>query len=329
MTFAERVNAVAALGFRPRQAAFLTTVALHSGYCLRRQYAAFAGCKYGKNVRDFLDGVVEQRLAERITYRANRGSIYHLFGRRLYAAIRQEDNRNRRHASPPLIARKLMFLDFVIAHPAFDWYATESDKVELFVNRLGVPTEILPQRTYEPRTLGTRRTDGTRNTRAPSPSRLLPPTETTRYWIQKLPIFLHGDSPTVHFVTVVTDAHASAIEAFVREHTPLLRHLRDWSLHAVVPRCTASETACAAAYTRALASASLMSIPRTDLEWFASTKPLVASGDLRDLKIEDLKRYRELSRTLSDRFETQTAGPLTLHDLPHSYAQLGSFPGVS
>jgi hypothetical protein len=50
MTLDERAEATAVFGFTPRQARFLVTVALHSGFCLRRQYEAFAGIQYGKNV---------------------------------------------------------------------------------------------------------------------------------------------------------------------------------------------------------------------------------------------------------------------------------------
>ena len=38
----ERARGLDRFGFTPRQAKFVATVALHSGYCLRRQYAAFA-----------------------------------------------------------------------------------------------------------------------------------------------------------------------------------------------------------------------------------------------------------------------------------------------
>src|SRR5689334_17295205 len=100
------------MSFTERQAQFLTLVGLHSGYCLRRQYATFTGIAYGKNVRDFLDDLVARQLARRLTFRRDRGHIYHLFSRSLYSAIQQQDNRNRRHASPALIARKLMLLDF-------------------------------------------------------------------------------------------------------------------------------------------------------------------------------------------------------------------------
>ena len=43
MTFDDRVRALEPLGFSERQTRFLVTVALHSGFCLRRHYMAFAG----------------------------------------------------------------------------------------------------------------------------------------------------------------------------------------------------------------------------------------------------------------------------------------------
>jgi hypothetical protein len=42
MTDAERINALQALGYNEREAAFLCLAALHSGYFLRRQYHSFA-----------------------------------------------------------------------------------------------------------------------------------------------------------------------------------------------------------------------------------------------------------------------------------------------
>jgi hypothetical protein len=99
MTFAERCTAVEALGFTARQATFLTTVALHSGYCIGRQYAACSGVKNARSVRAFVECLVDRKLANRIVFRADRGIIYHLFGRRVYAAMGQEDSGHRRHGS--------------------------------------------------------------------------------------------------------------------------------------------------------------------------------------------------------------------------------------
>ena len=105
MTFGDRVAALEPLGFSERQTEFLVTVALHSGFCLRRHYMAFAGLKYGAGVRDFLDRLVTRGLARRSQFRADRGHVYHLHHAHIYAAINQDDNRNRRRTSPALIAR--------------------------------------------------------------------------------------------------------------------------------------------------------------------------------------------------------------------------------
>ncbi len=203
------------MGFTQRQARFLTLVALHSGYCLRRQYASVAAVSYGKNVRDVLDDLVARDLARRLTFRRDRGHLYDLFSRSLSAAIQQQDNRKRRHASPALIARKLMLLDFVLLHPERDWYVTETEKVDLFLETLRVPAWALPHRTYE----ATSRTTG----------------PTVRYHVQKLPIFPTRDPLRVHFVCLVTDAAARDISLFVREHAPLTAQLARHTLVVVRP----------------------------------------------------------------------------------------------
>ena len=50
MSFEDRVKAVAEFGFTERQARFLVTVILHSGVCVPRQYASFAGTAYGPSL---------------------------------------------------------------------------------------------------------------------------------------------------------------------------------------------------------------------------------------------------------------------------------------
>ena len=49
MTFDDRVQAVAKKGFTDRQARFLTTVILHAGVCVPRQYTRFCGIVYGED----------------------------------------------------------------------------------------------------------------------------------------------------------------------------------------------------------------------------------------------------------------------------------------
>ena len=59
MTFDDRVQAVAEKGFTERQARFLTTVMLHAGVCVPRQYARFCGIVYGAKTRKFFAKLVQ------------------------------------------------------------------------------------------------------------------------------------------------------------------------------------------------------------------------------------------------------------------------------
>ena len=59
----DRVKAVAEFGFTERQAGFLVTVMLHSGVCVPRQYASFAGTAYGHKVTRFFEKLVQRDFA--------------------------------------------------------------------------------------------------------------------------------------------------------------------------------------------------------------------------------------------------------------------------
>jgi hypothetical protein len=95
MTFDERVHAVARKGFTERQARFLTTVMLHAGVCVPRQYARFYGIVYGAKTRTFFDKLMQLRYASMYDCRHNRERIYHVNQRALYATIGEADSRLR------------------------------------------------------------------------------------------------------------------------------------------------------------------------------------------------------------------------------------------
>jgi hypothetical protein len=278
VTFEDRVAIVTGMGFTERQARFVTLVALHSGYCLRRQYATFAGISNGQTARDCLHRLVTLHLARRLTFRRDRGHIYHLFARPLYAALRQQDNRNRRHASPALIARKLMLLDYVLMQPERDWSVTEAEKVDLFTRKLGVPAHALPHRTYEP----------VRHAAGP----------TVRYCVQKLPIFVTTNPPRVHFVCLVTDPSARDVGLFIREHHALLSHLPAHTLVILRPAHISTDAHCHAAY--AMATQTILTAPRAldnaTLRWFFDARRRIEHGQLRTLSVADIDRYRACRR---------------------------------
>ena len=336
MMFEERVAAIGSMGFTERQARFVTLVALHSGFCLRRQYAAFAGVAYGKNVRDFLDDLVTRSLARRLTFRRDRGHIYHLFSRSLYDALRQRDNRNRRHTSSPLIARKLMLLDYVLDHHEREWIVTEEEKVEFFSNTLRVPAYALPHRTYQ------------------SPRHATGPT--VRYCVQKLPLFITRSPLHVHFVCLVTDRSARDIALFVREHGSLTSHVGAHTLVVLRPAHISSDEACRAAHAAAFGGALIVSpsLDATTIGWYFDARRRVERGDIRSMSVEDIQRYRACRRSAADTLElayrqwtdrgcppvehlrellgsSRPPGPskLVLITLPHRYEQFGALPGIA
>ncbi len=217
MTFEDRVRALEPLGFSERQTRFLVTVALHSGFCLRRQYMAFAGLKYGAGVRDFLDRLVARKVARRCAFRRDRGHVYHLHTARPLRG----DWPDRQSQPPPNESRahcaKADAAGLRARPTDVDWYATEHDKVALFTTRFSLPAADLPRRIY--------------------PARRAAPeaVSTTRYFIHKLPIGLAGDQSKVSFAFLVTDTSGQAFAQFLRDHERLLSHLRDWEIVLVLP----------------------------------------------------------------------------------------------
>ena len=106
---------------------------------------------------------------------------------------------------------------------------------------------------------------------------------------------------------------------FVREHAALLRYLSGWTLDVVVPQEVTMDGDWEKAYARAIESASLNSVADEDRKWFARTQLLVDQGDLTNLTIADLRRYRELGLRIRRSDEARAPGPLVVHAPPYRY----------
>jgi hypothetical protein len=128
MTFDERVQAVARKGFTERQARFLTTVMLHTGVCVPRQYARFCGIVYGAKTRKFFDKLVRLQYASVYDCRHNRARIYHVNQRALYAAIGDADSRLRKPVTLNHAIQRLMVLDAIVEDPDLVWLGTADEK---------------------------------------------------------------------------------------------------------------------------------------------------------------------------------------------------------
>ena len=145
MTHAERVSAVAALGFTERQAAFLVLVMLHSGVCLGRQYCAFAGIVRGQKMADFFQKLAAKRYATPYPCGHNKARIFHIHNAKLYDAIGQRDVRFRKRSALARAIERIMMLDHIIAHRNFTWLGAEQDKVAHFLTTTSLRREELPR----------------------------------------------------------------------------------------------------------------------------------------------------------------------------------------
>ena len=128
MTFDKRAEAVGKIGFTERQARFLVTVMPHSGVCVPRQYATFAGIVHGQKTRKFFAKLVRLGYGSMYDCRHNRARIYHVNQRALYKAIGEADSRLRRPLTLSHAIQRLMVLDAIVEDPNLVWLGTAEEK---------------------------------------------------------------------------------------------------------------------------------------------------------------------------------------------------------
>ena len=250
-SFAERTAALRDLGWTDRQADWLTLVCLHSGVFTRSQYQARYKVTPGpatRFVRALMDAGVARDVGrlDRRAYRPT--SICHVHARSLYRALGIENNRHRRSASPEVIMRRLLSLDYVLKHHDLEWLPTEPEKLAYF-ERLGIRVTVLPQRVY----------------RGPSTDR-----PTRRYFPLKLPIA--GNGTTTTFVFADTGGHrqlqSERIRAWMATHAALWEALRQrcGAIHVVAVSRTEADAAADGAILDTWCGPSAPAVPRSEAD---------------------------------------------------------------
>ena len=184
-------------------------VGQHGGCCMVRQYTKCAG--FSDTHGRFVKYLVRRGDIVRFPLPVGLGAVYQLTSKRLYRLV----GRRPPHWWEPrltALARKVMLLDVVIAHPTWNWVADPADLVALFADRFGVPVAELPQRLVGP--------PGRRPIRHPrKPAEL-------RYFPDFGPIALvgTGDAERVLFVVLSIGSSAGrAISRFVLQCSWLWR----------------------------------------------------------------------------------------------------------
>jgi hypothetical protein len=213
VTDAERIDAVAKLGFTPRQAGFLVTVAMHAGVCLSRQYATYAGLVWGHVVREFFTALVKRRIATPFPCARGGANLYRLQHKTIYRAIGEPDSRLRRPVSLPRAVERLMILDAVLDDPDAVWLGSERDKLTHFRASTSLPEEEMPRLIF-------RSSAGA---------------ATVRYFPDRLPIGCHPDGRAPVFMYLVRAWDPFEFRLFLQRHGALLRALAEWRIRLLVP----------------------------------------------------------------------------------------------
>ena len=168
-------EALAPFGWTGEKAGWIAFVCLHSGAFTRVQCARFLDA-HPEQVRRVVHALIAQGLAA-------------------------EHIRHRRDASPAVLMRRLLPLDYVIEHPGLPWLATESEKVAVF-EALGIEHGLLPVRVYRGAAGATR-----------------------RYFPVKLPVALDAES-AVFVYADLGHATATALHSWGAAHRGLWHALR-------------------------------------------------------------------------------------------------------
>ena len=203
MTKEERIAALERFGYTRREASFLCIAALQGGYFMRRQFCTFLDKEMGGTAASLVDKLLTRKHGSAVTA-FNQTKIYHLGSRPFYAALGEGDNRNRRERSVPGMKSRLIGLDFVLAHPDYRYLATEGEKLDYFVGTLGVPMGVLPNKRYTARTGAS---------------------ATTRYFVDKYPIFLDADGVSSFCFVDESAVTISGFETYLGQYGGFFRSL--------------------------------------------------------------------------------------------------------
>lgn len=201
------LDALKELGYTETEARFLYIAATHSGYFTAAQFRSFSGLSTGKRSFKFTQKVITNKHATLDVYAQNT-RVYHLFSRRVYAAIGKENIRNRREHEFSFIETRLTTLDYILANQGHNYFETEHQKVGYFCGPLGLGKECLPTRLY----LGRRSSS-----------------ITARFFVDKFPMFQTGpaSSAVVTFTYVAADAeNLTGFVTHLQDYLPLFRQLK-------------------------------------------------------------------------------------------------------
>ena len=172
-----REKALEPFGWSGPEAEWIALVCLHSGIFTRSQFCFYFDTRPNRAHR-FVKDLIKRALAvESNTLIFNGGArACQISSKPIYRALGVENIRHRRKASPNVVMRRLLSLDYVLEHPGAGWLPTEPEKVGCFEG-IGLERRLMPRRIYQG-TVGNRK----------------------RYFVLKLPVAVDGKIATFAYV---------------------------------------------------------------------------------------------------------------------------------
>ena len=194
-------------------ARWLAVTALHSGCFLRSQLQFYSG--YPEEDRKSSARIVHRLQSLKLITESSTeslGLLARVTNKSVYRLLGADNIRYRRLASLPLMFRRLLSLDYVLAYPNLTWLPTETEKVACF-DRLGIDRSSLPRRVWDNTTV-----------------------QTVRLFANKHPIAVDASNKRAHFVYTDSDEKSPhGVRSWRTEHTPLWTdlHRLGFDLHIV------------------------------------------------------------------------------------------------
>ena len=275
----DATESIGRLGYTQEESQFLLLAAIYSGYFVRRQFSEFLGHSRGGAEARFVEKLLERGYAQVINPRGNR-LLYHLRAKQIYGRLGQTDNRNRRDKMPLTIKRKLMCLDFVLAHRDERWLGLEAEKVHYFAQDRGISLDQMPVRRYP----------------AHHSSQV-----TDRYFVDKLPVYVSATqslpAPVVHFAYVDEGAESlDGFETFLRQHGDLCVALGHFEIVYVASEPRWTDRARCVFERFYPAGGSLLLLEQARLSAFFQTRRKFDTRQFSGLDAERIARFREEKR---------------------------------
>jgi hypothetical protein len=282
LTREQRIEAIIGFRFTERQARFLDVVMRHSGLCVPRQYARFAGvANGGEKCNEFFQKLVFRRRAVRVDCVHNRAALYHVNHRRLYEAIGEGRSRYRRAVPARQAIERLMLVDGVLMTPDLTWLTTNEEKFAHVVtsNPDGATTAAL-----EPAAVGTTVTAAT-GARLPG----------------AFPIGIDGEGRAV-LLYLVLQPWTDPFRSWFLGHRAWLQQVRQWTIRLVFPRPLDRTYDAYQRVIREELETTLHAVTVTELKWYFEHRPKGPGEPVHELTRRFLAKAAEAFA--GPRFET-------------------------